>query len=666
MKPWLAFLMLCPLAAQDTTTPAPPAPAAQDTTTPAAPAAPTTPVATSSENTISGSIDVGYQWRSGVGGSLDTYRTVVNLGSGVRLMGLDLSFESAARRWFDHINVRASNWGGDPYNTAHVDVSRHDWYNFSFDYRNIAYFNFLPSYADPTIGQGIYLDQRSFDTHRRMSDFELELMPGKWIVPYVAYSRDSGFGSGITDFVSDSNEYPVADRPRDKTDNYRGGVRIELRKFHVTLEQGATQFKDDQDVYTSNTNLGNRTTPFFGEQLSLTNLAQTYGIQGDSIYSKVLVTADPFSWISVFGQFLYSQPETTVHYSQFNTGQFVNLATVLLFTSEYDLVNAAAKQPHTSGTFGFELRPFKRLRVIESWMTDRLHDASSAALTQQILTPAMAAQLSDFTGQLVGNYSREQVDVLFDVTSKITARGGYRYEWGDALTQGALLSGLPTESGQLRRQVGLAGVSYRTGQKLSFNIDFEGASGDSAYFRTSLQDYERARLRARYQALKTLVVSATFSVLNNQNPNPAVNYDFLSHDASVSFVWTPRDGKRISLSGEYTRATLRSDINYIVPQTFQMAPSSYRDNAHEANAAMNLLVPGFGAYSPRLSLGGSLFISSGSRPTEYYQPLIRLITPTRKHLAWYGEWRYYGFGEPLYYYEGFRTHMLSVGLRCTP
>ena len=140
---------------------------------------------------------------------------------------------------------------------------------------------------------------------------------------------------------------------------------IELRKFHVTLEQGATQFKDDQDVFTSNKNFGNHTTPFFGEQLMLTNLAQTYGIRGNSIYSKVLLTADPFSWISVFGQFLYSRPDTTVHYSQFNTGQFVNLDTLLFFTSEFDLVNATAKQPHTSGTFGFELRPMKRLRVIE-------------------------------------------------------------------------------------------------------------------------------------------------------------------------------------------------------------------------------------------------------------------------------------------------------------
>jgi hypothetical protein len=65
MKPWIAFLILCPLAAQDTTTPAP-------TTA----AAPPSPVAAAPEKTISGMIDVGYQWRSGVGGSLVTSRTV--------------------------------------------------------------------------------------------------------------------------------------------------------------------------------------------------------------------------------------------------------------------------------------------------------------------------------------------------------------------------------------------------------------------------------------------------------------------------------------------------------------------------------------------------------------------------------------------------------------
>jgi len=645
--------------------------AAQDATqTPAAPETNAASPVTQAEKTITGSVDLGYRWFSGAGGSLDTYRSVVDIGSGVRLLGLDLSLESAAKKYFDRINVRGSGWGGDPYNTAHVDAVRHDWYNFSFDYRNIAYFNFMPSFADPTLGNGIFLNQQSFDTHRRMMDFELDLRPGKWIVPYLAYSHDSGFGTGISDFVSGLNSYPVEDKPRDATANYRGGVRVEMKKFHVMLEQGGTTFKDDQQVFTSTQNFGNNTTPILGQQMFLNDLTQAYGVRGDSIYSKVLLTANPTPWLDVFGEFLYSRPTTNVNYSQFNAGQFADLATLLFYTSELDLVSAAAKQPHTTGTIGFEIRPMKRLRVIESVMTDRLHNASSAAIHQQILplvfdpsafsTPGA---LPIFTDRLVMNYNREQVDALYDLTSRITLRGGYRYEWGDGLTDGMLISGLPTETGQLKRNVGLAGISYRALQKLSFSIDFEGASGDGAYFRTSLQNYEKARIQARYQVRQSLTLAAGFSVLSNQNPDPTVKYDFLSRDNSVSVMWNPNNGKWVTVTGEYTRATLRSDISYIVPQDFTSAQSFYRDNVHDASTLVDLLIPGFGAKGPKLGMGGSLLLSSGSRPTQYYQPIMRLTTPTYKRMNWYGEWRYYGFAEPFYLYEGFRAHLLTLGVR---
>ena len=121
----------------------------------------------------------------------------------------------------------------------------------------------------------------------------------------------------------------------------------------------------------------------------------------------------------------------------------------------------------------------------------------------------------------------------------------------------------------------------------------------------------------------------------------------------------------MTLTGEYTRSSLRSDIYYVVPQDFTTAPSSYRDNADEASALADLVIPGFGSHAPRLGVGGSLFRSSGSRPTQYYQPIVRFTTPPYRHISAYGEWRYYGFAEPFYLYEGFRTHLLSVGLRYT-
>ncbi len=665
MKAWMLLLAAVPLVAQDTTqTPdAQAAPAAQE--------ANPVPAAAPAEQTVTGSVDLGYRWFTGVGGSADAYRSVVNFGSGPRLLGLDLTLVSPSLKFFDKINVRAEDWGGDPYRTAHVDAERHDWYSFTFDYRNLTYFNFLPSFADPTIGTGIFLDQQSFDTRRRMMDFELDLRPGKRIVPYLAYSHDSGYGTGTSDFVNGLNSYAVADKPRDATENYRGGVRVEMQKFHITLEQGGTTFKDDQQVFTGTQNFGNNPAPFLSEQLSLTDLMQAYGMRGDSIYSKVLVTGNPTPWLDVFGQFLYSQPKTNVNYSQYNVGEFVDLATLLFYTSELDLVNGAAKQPHTTGTAGFEVRPMKRLRVIESFMTDRLHDASAAALNQQIFTlavaqnqtPAAATLLSSFTDLLVMNYNSEQVDALYDLTSRITVRGGYRYEWGDGLTQGALISGVPTETGTLKRNVGLAGVSYRALRGLSFSIDFEGADGDKAYFRTSLQNYEKARIQARYEVKPSLVLAAGFTVLNNENPNPAVNYNFLSRDNSLSFTWNPNSGKWVTVTGEYTRATLRSDLSYIVPETFTSAQSFYRDNAHDASTMVDLLIPGFGAKGPKLGMGGSMLLTSGSRPTQYYQPVMRLTTPTYKRMNWYGEWRYYGFGEPFYLYEGFRAHLLTLGVR---
>ncbi len=62
--------------------------------------------------------------------------------------------------------MRAYGWGDDPYQPFHLDAKKSKLYDFSADYRDIAYFNFLPSYADPLLARGIVLDEQSFDTRR--------------------------------------------------------------------------------------------------------------------------------------------------------------------------------------------------------------------------------------------------------------------------------------------------------------------------------------------------------------------------------------------------------------------------------------------------------------------------------------------------------------------
>ena len=112
MRRLLIALALCGLLAAQQ----PAAPAA----TPAA-SATASPVP-SDENWLTGYIDLGYRWQTGVYGSLDTYRSIVDLGSGPKLLGTDFTIRDAKHRLFDRIDIRAFNWGDDPYSTLHADV----------------------------------------------------------------------------------------------------------------------------------------------------------------------------------------------------------------------------------------------------------------------------------------------------------------------------------------------------------------------------------------------------------------------------------------------------------------------------------------------------------------------------------------------------------------
>ena len=68
-------------------------------------------------------------------------------------------------------------------------------------------------------------------------------------------------GTGVTVFVGNGNEYPVPSSLYDGVALYRGGVRFELRRFHVTLEEGGTSFKNSQTLYETQKNTGNVLTP---------------------------------------------------------------------------------------------------------------------------------------------------------------------------------------------------------------------------------------------------------------------------------------------------------------------------------------------------------------------------------------------------------------------
>src|SRR5882757_10722968 len=93
MRMLALLLFIAPLLAQDPPAKppvAPAAPAPDAVPAAAAPAAAPTPVP-DAEQWLTGSIDIGYRWSTGVGGSYETYRSIVNLGSGPKLLGTEFT-----------------------------------------------------------------------------------------------------------------------------------------------------------------------------------------------------------------------------------------------------------------------------------------------------------------------------------------------------------------------------------------------------------------------------------------------------------------------------------------------------------------------------------------------------------------------------------------------
>jgi len=638
---------------------------AQDQPAPAASSSPdqSTPAATS-DFPISGSVELGYRFVPGVGGSQDVYNSTVNLSQGLRLINLDFNV-APVKSLFDHFEVQASSWG-DPYNTTRVDISKDNVYRFTANYGNTAYFNFLPSYVNPAASTGAVLTESSFNTQIRTSGVELDILPGHWISPYIGWSRDSWYGSGITDFTMFPNNYPVNNSISDSTDTFRGGVQLQLKETHVVLEAGGTTFRDDQGENDNQLNNGDFTVPFLGQQLSLSSLNALYRVRGDSEYARGSIASNPLPWLSISGNFMYADPTLTTNYNSAENGTLFLPATFAFYNSGQDIATADANMPHSSGSLTVEVRPLKRMRVVEYWSTDRLHNAADSLLYEQYLeTGSPFVNTSQANERLVLTNNEQQVEVFYDLLPNLTIRGGERFEWGGATVQGALLSELPLESTNLSRNTGLAGVSYRLKQTLRASADFEASSNPQDYFRTSLYNYWRLRSRAQWEFLPNWRLAGDFFEMNNSNPEPMVDLHFVSRAETASLTWLPKGGHNVNMLLEYTRSNVNSNILYLDPGTLASLPSIYLENGNTATALIELAPKAMGSFAPRFSFGGSLFTSAGSRPTDYYQPTARLSIPLAKGVLWNSEWSWYSLAERTYAFEDFRSNQLMMSLKYT-
>ncbi len=173
------------------------------------PPAPTPPVEgiDSGNYNIRQTIEFGYR-STDVSGNPANYGTFVNLNSGVRLFEQSLDMRSLNHTGFlfDTLSMHSFGYGGDPNDVTRLRISKNKWYDFNGSFRRDRYpwnYNLLANPLNPATSipaVPITNSLHSMNTVRRMSDFNLTLLPQSRVRFRLGYTRNIQKGPSYSSF----------------------------------------------------------------------------------------------------------------------------------------------------------------------------------------------------------------------------------------------------------------------------------------------------------------------------------------------------------------------------------------------------------------------------------------------------------------------------------
>ena len=238
---------------------------------------------------IKQSIEFGGRFAS-IGGDTPTYDTFVNLQQGPRLLGFTTEMNSLNHHGapFDRLYFNNFGYGGDPNDVSRLRVSKNKWYDFDALFRrdeNTWNYSLLANPLNPTtpftngpVGYGPPLctscvlgnSPHLFNTRRRMSDYNLLLLPQSWVRFRVGYSRNVNDGPSFTT-IHQGTEQLLFQENKDTVNAYRIGVDFKfLPRTNISYDEILTYYKGDTGQTDNNQIflLGNGTPVDLGESFN--------------------------------------------------------------------------------------------------------------------------------------------------------------------------------------------------------------------------------------------------------------------------------------------------------------------------------------------------------------------------------------------------------------
>jgi len=584
--------------------------------------------------------EFGYRFSS-VGGDDGEYRSTVNYGDGIRLLGSNLTIDSRDGRghWFDEIALITQGLGNDPYQSVTLRMQKNRWYRYDLLWRSNDYFN-----PGLTVADGEHLE----NTTHQWQDHDLTLFPQSWFRLRAGYSRTTQTGpalSTVQEFDTQGDAFPLFQNTRQQYNEYRAAADIVLKSFHLSVLHRWEYFKDDT---TDNLNVTEQGSPTDLSQLTSFARAQPY--RGRSPGWLVNLYGER-KWIAMNGRFTYAggrgdfvQNEYAVGTDRFGNAQNVQT-----------LVTGNGDRPVLSGNLNFTLFPSSRLSVTNDTSVSNTRMSGNNVFEQFNNATFTAEQLNfQFLGVLLITNS---TDLRYRVSKKLDLFAGFRYSdrqirsTEDATVPGFPFQGITAQqSNQLK--AGVAGINWTPIKDLRVHIETEVGSDNHPFTPISQGNYQVIRSRVQYRKRH---YSLGGGYLENYNNNSIVITAYSSHSRTYTANASWNAKSWLSIDASYSKLHLDTigGLAFFegTPARLTDQPSIYISNIHAANLGLRFPVTARADFY----VGYNITKDTGPTfPLTYQTPLARLSVKITPKLRYNLGYQYYGYHDAVS--QSYRAH----------
>ena len=607
---------------------------------------------------ITNSFELGYRFHS-VGGNEDAYRSDVNFGNGIRLLGSTLSVNSKEGhgKFFDEILLNTQGLGNDPYQFSSLRIQHNRWYRYDMNWR-------ISDFVNP--GLNFLPTSHAQNTRRMWQDHDLTVMPQSSFQLLMGYSRNSQNGPGLfTQNLFDQHrgdEFPIFADINRRQREFRLGGQIQSSRFRLMLMRGWQRYEEDSPL-SLGASMGVNTTD--ATELSSFRLSAPYS--GDTPFWRGNMFGEAGRSLAVNGHFTYAgtRRDFVSEESAIGTNRFGAANNRQFF------VGGTGTRPVTTANLTFSLFPVEAVTITNHSAFHQIQMNGNAAMTQ-ILNGSSGLALVEFR-QLGIRSIVNTTDAMIRPAKWIGLRAGYQFssrrvESVEAETIGAFSDG--TNYAQTNRvHAGLLGIRLQPVKPLTFNFDAEIGRANRPFLPISEKNYHAFGARAQYKQ-GSLLLSAAIRTNYNTNSVSLFSHSSHSRNYALDASWAPR--RWFAFDSGYGKQHLNTltGIAYFASGQFDDTQNSlYVSNVHSGHAAVRFSlqqridfslgytrVQDTGDGRSLLLSGTGAFPEFQVLPLSFDSPQARVSISLHQRLRLNFGYQYYRYAEEFSALRNYRAH----------